>query len=121
MVRAVRKRLETKNTRKRSGTAASLAKPVLGRCEEVAALFDSLSHPTRLKVLCALLDGEKGVGELTEFCEISQPAMSQFLLRMKRDGLLKKRKEGTQVFYTLAEPRLVRLLQATKVIFLDPS
>ena len=104
--------------RSRNRATTAVVQPVLDRCEEVAALFGSLSHPTRLKVLCSLMEGEKSVGELTEFCEISQPAMSQFLNRMKADGILKSRRESTQVLYEIREPRLVQLLAATRTIFL---
>ena len=45
------------------------------KCDEVSLILKSLSHPVRLKVLCQLMDEEKSVNELTEFCGISQSAM----------------------------------------------
>jgi DNA-binding transcriptional ArsR family regulator len=57
-------------------------KKMIQKCDEVSSVMKSLSHPVRLKILCQLVDREMTVGELTEFCDISQSAMSQFLIRM---------------------------------------
>lgn len=90
---------------------------ILAKCDEVSAVLKSLSHPVRLKVLCQLLESEKTVNELTEFCEIQQSAMSQFLLRMKNEGLLKSHKESTYVYYSLADMKIKKLLKAVKEIY----
>lgn len=95
---------------------ASEKRKLLEKCEEVSVLLGSLAHPVRLKVLCQTLDAEKSVSELTEFCEISQSAMSQFLGRMKSEGLLQSRREGTKVYYGIKDPRVLRLLTAVKEI-----
>ncbi len=92
----------------------TVTKELFKKCDEVAAVMASLSHPIRLKVLCSLIDGEKSVTELTDICEISQPAMSQFLIRMKDDGMLQSRKNGQKVYYNILEKRLFKLLIAIK-------
>jgi DNA-binding transcriptional ArsR family regulator len=92
-------------------------KMMASRCDEVSQVLKSLSHPIRLKVLCALIDREKTVGELVEFGEISQSAMSQFLIRLKSEGVLSSRKEGTSVYYTLSDERLKKLIHSIKEIF----
>ena len=92
-------------------------KEILRNSESVSHTLKSLSHPVRLKVLCSVLDEEKTVNELTEFCEIPQSAMSQFLLRMKSEGILLSRKEGTFVYYSLADQKLKKLLKAIKEIY----
>lgn len=86
------------------------------KCEEVSQLLGSLAHPVRLKILCQTMEGEKSVNELTEFCDISQSGMSQFLSRMKAEGLLESRRDGTRVLYTLRNPKVERLLRAIKEI-----
>ena len=88
-----------------------------GRCDEVSEALKSLAHPVRLKVLCALIDCEKTVNELTAFGGISQSAMSQFLGRLKTEGVVSSRKEGTFVFYTLADKKLRKLIHALKEIY----
>lgn len=90
---------------------------MIDRCDEVSQVLKSLSHPTRLKVLCQIIDEEKTVNELTEFCEISQSAMSQFLNRMRTEGVVTSRKEGTSVYYSLADSNLKKLIYSLKEIY----
>jgi ArsR family transcriptional regulator len=90
---------------------------LINRCEEVSQTLKSLSHPVRLKVLCQIIEGERSVNELTEFCGVSQSAMSQFLNRMRSEGIIVSRRQGTNVFYRLADQKIVRLLQAVKEIY----
>ncbi len=92
-------------------------KEILAKSDEVSQILKSLSHPVRLKVLCQVMDGEKTVNELTEFCEIPQSAMSQFLLRMKNEGILISRKEGTFVYYDLADHKIKKLMKSIKEIY----
>lgn len=95
----------------------NMTKVLLERCDEVSQVLKSLSHPVRLKVLCQVIDGKKSVNELTEFCDISQSAMSQFLNRMKAEGIVSSRREGTHVFYGIGDPKLVKLLRTIKEIY----
>ena len=90
---------------------------MIEKCEEVSHLLKALSHPVRLKLLCQLMDEEKTVNELTEFCGISQSAMSQFLNRMRAEAVLDSRREGTFVYYRLADPKLKKLMRALKEIY----
>ena len=92
-------------------------KAIIDRCDDVSQILKSLSHPVRLKILCQVIDKEKTVSELTEFCLISQSAMSQFLARMKNEGLVKSRRDGHHVFYGVANPKLSKLLKALKEIY----
>lgn len=87
------------------------------QADSVAQVLKSLAHPVRLKILCQLLEGEQSVGDLTEFCGISQSAMSQFLNRMRAEGVLASRREGHFVYYVVADPRLGKLLRALKEIY----
>ena len=90
---------------------------MIEKCEEVSAVLKSLSHPVRLKVLCQVIEGERSVNELTEFCGISQSAMSQFLVRMRAEGILSSRRESTFVYYSLADDKLKKLLRSIKEIY----
>lgn len=97
--------------------STALTKAILKRCDSVSAVLKSLSHPVRLKILCQIMERERSVNELTEFCEISQSAMSQFLKRMKTEGLLISRREHSFVFYSVSDKKLIKLLQAIKEIY----
>lgn len=80
-------------------------------CDEVCLILKALSHPQRLLILGHLLGGPKTVGELVKLCDISQSQMSQFLIRLKFEGLLKSQKDGKFQVYSLADERLVHLMQ----------
>lgn len=98
-------------------TTKSKIADVFEQCDEVSKMFRSLAHPVRLKVLCCLGDGEKRVGTITEFCSLEQASMSQFLKRMKDDGLVTSRRDGSSVYYQIADDRILKLMKAMKNIF----
>ncbi len=79
--------------------------------EHVSELMKSLSHKHRLLTLCQLVDGEKAVSELAAALELSQPAMSQQLALLRRDGLVTTRREGQTVYYALPEGEVKKLLR----------
>lgn len=81
-------------------------------CDEVCSILKSLSHPQRLLVLGHLLQGSKSVSELVDLCELSQSQMSQFLTRMKFEGLVSSEKLGTSQVYSIADKRLIHLMRA---------
>jgi len=77
---------------------------------EAAALLKVLANERRLLILCHLVGGEATVGELCEVAGLSQSAASQHLAKMRADGVVVGHKTGLQVFYSIADPRLVGLL-----------
>ena len=86
-------------------------KKMQNSCEQVSQILKALSHPQRLMVLGHLLQGPKAVGELVDLCEVSQSQMSQFLIRMKYEGLVSSEKDGKFQVYSLADKRLVQLMK----------
>lgn len=90
---------------------------VMTQSEQVSQVLKLLSHPGRLKILCALIEGEKTVNELTELCELSQSASSQFLARMKAEGLLDSRRESHFVYYQIQDLKIKKLIKSIKEIF----
>lgn len=80
-------------------------------CQEVCLILKALSHPQRLMILGHLLAGAKTVGELVELCGASQSQMSQFLTRMKLEGLIRSEKDGKYQVYSLSDKRLGKLMK----------
>ncbi len=80
------------------------------RAEEVSGLMKSLSHPTRLMILCQLVEGEKSVGELAALLGCPQPAMSRQLALLRAEDLVRTRREGQTVYYVLPKGRVSRLM-----------
>lgn len=83
------------------------------RVFEVAAeLFSVLSTPIRLQILGALCDGELSVSQILERVETTQPNLSQHLAILYRHGVIGKRKEGTQVIYSVQSEKAVALCRS---------
>lgn len=80
--------------------------------ESVAELFALLSTPVRLKVIGALVHGEKTVSQLLAEIETTQPNMSQHLATLYRAGMLGRRRDSTQVYYRLQSERVATLCRA---------
>lgn len=85
--------------------------------QEAADLMRSLSHPQRLLVLCALVGGEKSVSQLRQELAIDQVPMSQQLMRLRGDGLVRARREGTTVYYRIARAELLGIIEALQKAF----
>jgi len=77
--------------------------------DETADLLRILGHGVRLRLLAALVDGERGVGELEAATRTGQPLLSQQLGVLRRAGLVKTRRAAKQVFYQLDGDRFRQL------------
>lgn len=82
-----------------------------------AELFRALSHEVRIRVLEELRGGELSVGELQERLGVSGPNLSQHLAILRNQGVLTTRREGTTVFYSMADERFQSLLDDARAIF----
>ncbi|MBF0247557.1 MAG: helix-turn-helix transcriptional regulator [Alphaproteobacteria bacterium] len=67
-----------------------------------STLLKAMSNQHRLMILCQLVPGEKCVSDLEEIIGLSQSALSQHLARLRRDNLVKTRREAQTIFYSLA-------------------
>ena len=72
-------------------------------------VFHALSDPNRRAIFESLTRGEAAVNDLTARFDISQPAVSQHLAKLREAGLVTGRKEGRHVYYRV-EPKGIRPL-----------
>ena len=63
-------------------------------------------------ILCLLIEEEKSVTEIEEILGLRQPAISQQLARLRADGLVETRREGKNIFYSLARPEVREVIGA---------
>jgi DNA-binding transcriptional ArsR family regulator len=77
--------------------------------ERVAAFFSAFAVPMRLKILNALRDGERNVGDLTAELGGSQANISKHLGMLAQMGLIEKTTRGTSAFYSIVDPRIFHL------------
>ena len=82
--------------------------------EVKADLFKALAHPARVRALEVLVSGEHTVGELQPLVGIESSHLSQQLGVLRRAGLVKTRKEGSSVIYSLRDPLVGELLSVAK-------
>ena len=78
--------------------------------QRASDLLKALSNESRLLVLCNLADGEKSVGELQALIGLRQSALSQHLARLRREGLVRTRRESQTIYYSLAGEEASRVI-----------
>ena len=78
---------------------------------QACTLLKALANPDRLMILCQLVDGEKRVGELEALLGIVQPTLSQQLTVLREQQLVRTRREGKHIFYALASPQALAVIQ----------
>lgn len=76
---------------------------------ELAELFRTLSDPSRVRIIAALLEGETNVGALAEIVGISESAVSHQLRTLRQMRLVRARKQGRQVYYSLDDEHVADL------------
>ena len=77
---------------------------------DLAELFKIFGDSTRIKILYALLEGELCVCDIAKLMEVTQSAVSHQLRVLKSSKLVKFRREGKTVYYSLADEHVVRIL-----------
>lgn len=77
---------------------------------ELAGLFKIFADPTRVKIIFALKDKESSVGELSNIVGLSLSAISHQLRLLKAHRIVKNRKEGTVVYYSLDDEHVYELI-----------
>ncbi len=80
-------------------------------------LFRALSNPVRIRILDELRTEEKTVTEIRDKLEIELPNVSQQLAVLKASNLVLSRKQGVNIYYSCANPKLFKLLDVAKEIF----
>lgn len=79
--------------------------------EFAAGLLKALSNEKRLLIICALHRGEKSVSELEAIIELSQSALSQHLARLRRDKLVRTRRDAQTIYYSLDNEATTEILK----------
>jgi len=89
--------------------------------DKASALMRTLGHKGRLMVLCQLASSEKSVGELSDSLGIPQSPLSQHLARMRKEGLVKTRREAQTIFYSLKADDAGKIIQCLYGLYCAPD
>ncbi len=84
-----------------------------------ADFFRVLGHPARVRILELLRAGELSVGELQASLEIDSSGTSQHLGALRKEGVLASRREGSNIYYRVKDPRTFELLELARQILND--
>ena len=77
---------------------------------EIAAIFRTLSDPSRLRLLLRIAEREACVNELCEATGMSQPAVSHQLRLLRLERLVRARRSGREVYYALDDEHVLSLV-----------
>ena len=102
-------------------TPKDLAEQMQQASMKASQLLKSLSHPNRLLLLCQLTQGEYCVSELESLVGIGQPSLSQQLGILRKDELVTTRREGKQIYYSIASDDALAVLELLYQRFCAPA
>lgn len=78
---------------------------------QAVSTLKSLANEDRLLLLCQLSQGERSVSDLEECLGIYQPTLSQQLGILRNEGLVTTRRDGKRIFYRVADPEVLQILE----------
>jgi DNA-binding transcriptional ArsR family regulator len=81
-----------------------------GAAGQAVAALKVLANQERLLLLCQLSQGEMCVSELEEALDIHQPTLSQQLGVLRTEGVVDTRRQGKNIYYSVADPALLEIL-----------
>lgn len=88
---------------------------------DMAVMFKMLADPTRLKIINALLISEMCVQDLTAALEMTQSAVSHQLAALRNTRLIRYRREGKQIYYSLADEHISLLFNQCLIHAREPK
>lgn len=89
----------------------------LTNAQTASKVIDALSHPTRLMIVCLLLDREHYVQELFDQLGTTKGNISQHLRILEQEGHIASRKEANRVYYHIADERLRTLVKTLQKLY----
>jgi DNA-binding transcriptional ArsR family regulator len=93
---------------------------LLEQARKASDMLKSLSHETRLLILCILTEGEKSVSDLEEIMSMPQAAVSQQLARLRFDRLVTTRRDGRVIYYSIASEEVAEMIETLYEFFCKP-
>ncbi len=89
--------------------------------EKASGLLRTMSNQWRLLILCHLSQGEMSVHQLEDVIGLSQSALSQHLAILRRERLVRTRREAQSIIYSLASPEASAVMQTLYAIYCGPD
>ena len=84
-----------------------------------SALLKAISNKTRLMIVCQLAEKEMSVGDLLETIPLSQSAMSQHLALLRREKIVKTRREAQSIIYSLSSTNAKVMVETVHKLYCE--
>ena len=91
------------------------------QASKASSVLSALSNEKRLVILCQLVGGERSVNDLTELLAAPQSTISQHLGVLRREGLVKTRREAQTLYYSLAGDEARTILETLQALYCPPQ
>ncbi|MEN6440180.1 MAG: metalloregulator ArsR/SmtB family transcription factor [Syntrophobacter sp.] len=88
--------------------------PDAEQLQRAADILKTVAHPARLRIIDFLENGERAVTEICNHLGAMQPYVSQQLNIMKARGILASRRNGTQIYYSIANRNVVKIIHCVR-------
>ena len=86
-----------------------------------SALLKTLANEWRLMILCHLSEGELSVGELERMLGLNQSALSQHLAVLRRQNIVKTRRQAQQIYYSIANDKATSIISKLYDLYGGPD
>jgi DNA-binding transcriptional ArsR family regulator len=96
------------------------AKQMEAAADGASEFLKALANRHRLMLVCQLIDGERPVGELAEALGIRDSTASQHLALLRKDGIVRTRREGQTIYYSIGSPVARSVVDALYRYFCSP-
>ncbi|MBI5598255.1 MAG: winged helix-turn-helix transcriptional regulator [Deltaproteobacteria bacterium] len=84
-----------------------------------AEVCKTLANAKRLEIIYALRDGERGVDEMTRMLGLKKANVSQHLGVLRAAGVVKTRREGVNVYYRIANPKIIKACAMMREVMME--
>ena len=88
---------------------------------EASELLKALANPHRLMIICQLIERERSVGELASLLRLRDSTVSQHLALLRKDGLVRPRRDGQTIWYSITSVPARELLTTLYRIYCRPD
>ena len=85
--------------------------------ERAAFALKAMSHPLRLKILCAVGEKELAVQEIVDCVGTTQSNVSQHLAKLRDKEILSSRRDANRIYYSVKDERTLRLVEMMRDVF----
>jgi ArsR family transcriptional regulator len=84
-----------------------------------AEICKTMANPVRMEIIYALKEGEKGAGELVEITGLTKSNVSQHLSVLKSAAMVSARREGQNIFYSIANEKLLEACRLMREVLME--